>query len=88
LQPRANSSSIQTWLPRFRAACRLSLRGRDCHRGELHRARVGPIIVNHEILNWIRHSRDEEVSMPDLPAESTIDPHAKALTGYITTWQG
>ena len=55
--------------------------------GELHRARVGPIIVNHEILDWIRHSRDEEVSMPDLPAESAIDPHAKDLTGYITTWQ-
>jgi hypothetical protein len=55
--------------------------------GSLHRARVGPIIVNHEILDWIRHSRDEEVHMPGLPAESTIDPHAKDLTGYILTWQ-
>lgn len=55
--------------------------------GELHRARVGPIIVNHEALDWIRHSRDEEVSMPSLPAENSIDPHAKDMTGYITTWE-
>jgi hypothetical protein len=55
--------------------------------GSLHRARVGPIIVNHEILDWIRHSRDEEVHMPGLPVENTIDPHAKDLTGYILTWQ-
>ena len=55
--------------------------------GNLHRARVGPIIVNHEILDWIRQSRDEEVHMPGLPAERAIDPHAKDLTGYILTWQ-
>ena len=55
--------------------------------GELHRARVGPIIVNHEAFDWIRHSRDEEVRMPDLPAESAIDPRAKDLTGYILTWR-
>ena len=55
--------------------------------GGFHRARVGPIIVNHETLDWIRHSRDDEVHMPGLPVESTIDPHAKDLTGYILTWQ-
>jgi hypothetical protein len=55
--------------------------------GSLHRARVGPIIVNHEILDWIRVSRDEEVHMPGLPAERAIDSHAKDLTGYILTWQ-
>ncbi len=55
--------------------------------GELHRARVGPIIVNHETLDWIRHSRDEEVHMPGLPAERSIDPHAKDMTGYILTWE-
>ena len=55
--------------------------------GELHRARVGPIIVNHENLDWIRHSHDEEVSMPGLPAEGAIDPRAKDLTGYILTWR-
>lgn len=55
--------------------------------GALHRARVGPIIVNHEALDWIRHSRDEEVSAPGLPAENKIDPHAKDLTGYIHTSQ-
>ena len=56
--------------------------------GELHRARVGPIMVNHEILDWIRHSRDEEARMPGLPMESAIDPHAKDLTGHIVSWQG
>ncbi|MEX1170362.1 MAG: hypothetical protein WEE50_09500 [Chloroflexota bacterium] len=55
--------------------------------GNLHRARVGPIIVNHEVLDWIRPSRDEEVQMPGLPVERAIDPHAKDLTGYILTWQ-
>lgn len=55
--------------------------------GQLHRARVGSIIVNHETLDWIRHSRDEEISTPGLPAESAIDPHAKDLTGYITSWE-
>ncbi len=56
--------------------------------GALHRARVGPIIVNHEAFDWIRHSRDEEVSTPSLPAETTIDPNAKDLTGYIITYEG
>jgi hypothetical protein len=51
--------------------------------GELHRARVGQIIVNHEVLDWIRHSRDEEVQVPGLPVERAIDPNAKDLTGYI-----
>lgn len=55
--------------------------------GELHRARVGQIIVNHEVLDWIRHSRDEEVQVPGLPVETAIDPHAKDLTGYIRVWQ-
>ncbi len=53
--------------------------------GALHRARVGPIIVNHEVLDWIRNSDDDEVSAPGLPAENRIDPHAKDLTGYIHT---
>lgn len=51
--------------------------------GALHRARVGAIIVNHEAFDWIRHSRDEEVSTPGLPAENRLDPHAKDLTGHI-----
>lgn len=55
--------------------------------GELHRARVGPIMVNHETLDWIRLSRDEEVQVPGLPVESVIDPHAKDLTGYVRVWQ-
>jgi len=55
--------------------------------GEVHRARVGVIIVNREVLDWVRLSHDDEVRLPDLPAESAIDPHAKDLTGYILTFR-
>ena len=51
--------------------------------GETHRARVGTIIVNRPLVDWIRPSRDDEVGLPDLPAETAPDPHAKDLTGYI-----
>jgi hypothetical protein len=50
-----------------------------------HRARVGTIIVNRELWDWIRISRDEEVRLPDLPAEMKPDPRAKDLTGHIYT---
>jgi len=54
-----------------------------------HRARVGTILVNHELWDWIRLSRDEEVGLPDLPAETKPDPRAKDLTGHIhTDWRG
>ena len=48
-----------------------------------HRARVGTILVNHELWDWIRLSRDEEIRLPDLPAETRLDPRAKDLTGQI-----
>ncbi len=48
-----------------------------------HRARVGTIVVNHELWDWIRLSRDEEIQLPDLPAETKPDPRAKDLTGHI-----
>lgn len=48
-----------------------------------HRARVGNILVNRELWDWIRLSRDEEVGLPDLPAETRPDPGAKDLTGHI-----
>lgn len=51
--------------------------------GQTHRARVGTIIVNRHLVDWIRPSRDDEVGLPDLPAETAPDPHAKDLTGYI-----
>jgi hypothetical protein len=51
--------------------------------GQHHRARVGTIIVNRESWDWIRQSRDEEVRLPDLPAETKPDPLAKDMTGYI-----
>lgn len=53
--------------------------------GESHRGRVGTLVVNRELIDWIVRSQDEEVRMPDLPAESAIDPQAKDLTGYIVT---
>ena len=56
--------------------------------GGTHRGRVGTIIVNREALDWIRPTRDDEVRLPDLPAETGPDPHAKDLTGYIWTSRG
>lgn len=51
--------------------------------GQNHRARVGTIVVNHELWDWVRLSRDEEIRLPDLPAETKPDPRAKDLTGHI-----
>lgn len=48
-----------------------------------HRARVGTMLVNREMWDWIRLSRDEEVRAADLPAETKPDPRAKDLTGHI-----
>ena len=53
----------------------------------LHRARVGVIIVNHDAVDWVRLSKDEEVRLAELPAESALDPRAKDMTGHIM-WQG
>lgn len=53
--------------------------------GQPHRGRVGTLVVNREMVDWVVRSQDEEVRMPDLPAESTVDPQAKDLTGYIVT---
>ena len=51
--------------------------------GQEHRARVGTIIVNHELLDWVRPAREEEVVIPSLPMEPYLDSRAKDLTGYI-----
>ena len=51
--------------------------------GQDHRARVGTLIVNRELLDWVRPARDDEVRLPSLPVESSVDPRAKDLTGYI-----
>lgn len=53
--------------------------------GQNHRARVGTVLVNRELWDWIRLSRDEEIRLPDLPAETGPNPLAKDLTGYIRT---
>jgi hypothetical protein len=53
--------------------------------GREHRARVGTIIINREVVDWVRLARDEEVALPNLPAETGPDPRAKDLTGHIRT---
>jgi hypothetical protein len=53
--------------------------------GEAHRGRVGTIIVNREVIDWIRVSTGDEVRLPDLSVETKPDPQAKDLTGYIRT---
>ena len=55
----------------------------DSH-GQHHRARAGTIIVNRELWDRIRLSREEELKLPDLPAETKPDPFAKDFAGYIT----
>jgi hypothetical protein len=52
---------------------------------DAHRARVGTIIVNREVIDWIRVSTGDELRLPDLSVETKPDPHAKDLTGYIRT---
>jgi len=39
--------------------------------------------VNKELWDWVRLSRDEEIRLPDLPAETKPDPRAKDLTVHI-----
>jgi hypothetical protein len=57
--------------------------------GECHRGRVGTIIFNRELIDWIHLSQDGEIRLPDLPLETRLDlytvPQAKDLTGYIWT---
>lgn len=50
--------------------------------GERHRARIGTIIVNRQLIEWVDRSRDEDVRV-DLPVEPTIDPRAKDMTGHV-----
>lgn len=50
---------------------------------DAHRARVGTIIVNREMIDWIRLATGDELRLPDLSVEAKPDPHAKDLTGYI-----
>jgi hypothetical protein len=52
---------------------------------DAHRARVGTIIVNREMIDWIRTSTGDELRLPNLSVETKPDPHAKDLTGYIRT---
>jgi len=50
--------------------------------GEHHRARIGTIIVNRELIEWADRSRDEDVRV-ELPVETSIDPRAKDMTGHV-----
>jgi hypothetical protein len=53
--------------------------------GSEHRARAGTMIVNRDLIDWVRLSKDEEVGLPDLPVERKPGPLVKDLTGYIHT---
>jgi hypothetical protein len=53
--------------------------------GGEHRARSGTLIVNRDLIDWVRLSKDEEVGLPDLPVEVNPSPLLKDLTGYIHT---
>jgi len=50
--------------------------------GDHHRARIGTIIVNRALIEWVDRSRDEDVRV-DLPVEARYDPRAKDMTGYV-----
>jgi hypothetical protein len=52
---------------------------------ERQKVRVGTLIVNRELLDWIALSDDEEVKLPNLPAEIAPGPLVKDFTGYILT---
>ena len=54
--------------------------------GEDHRARIGTIIVNRPMIEWVDRSRDEDVRM-DLPVEQRFDPRAKDMTGHVRSAQ-
>jgi hypothetical protein len=51
--------------------------------GAMHRARTGTIIVNRFLMDSIRIAHDDEIRLPNLPAEASPDARAKDLTGYI-----
>ena len=53
--------------------------------GERQKMRVGTLIVNRELVDWIALSDDEEVKLPNLPAETAPGPLVKDFTGYILT---
>lgn len=54
--------------------------------GLARRARVGTLIVNRELVEWVDHAKDTEVRV-DLPIEMRIDPRAKDLTGQIRVFR-
>ena len=51
--------------------------------GNEHRARSGTLIVNRDLIDWVRLSKDEELKLPDLPVEVAPNPLLKDMTGYI-----
>lgn len=47
------------------------------------RGRVGALIVNRELIDWIGLADDEEIRLPDLPPDLDPGPLVKDFTGYI-----
>lgn len=52
---------------------------------QYHRVRVGTIIINRELVDWVNLSRDAEIRVVGLPLETSLDAQAKDMTGYIRT---
>ncbi len=52
---------------------------------EYQRGRVGTLLVNRELVDWMALSDDEEVRLPDLPPEANPGRLVKDFTGYILT---
>ncbi|CAN5260485.1 hypothetical protein BH23CHL9_BH23CHL9_13330 [soil metagenome] len=54
--------------------------------GDHHRARIGTIIVNRELIEWADRTRAEDIRI-QLPVEAKIDPRAKDMTGHVRSSQ-
>lgn len=54
--------------------------------GTERRQRVGTILVNRDVADWVQLSTDEELAPPDLGIQTPPDPAAKDLTGEILVW--
>ncbi len=52
-----------------------------------HQARIGTLVVNREMTNWIQLAADEDVTLPDLPLDAKPGLLTKDFTGNLMTFQ-
>lgn len=55
--------------------------------GMAHRARVGPLVVNAEFVDWVERAKETDIRV-DLPVEMRMDPRAKDMTGHVRSANG